>query len=127
MIRTLCALPLLVVATAAAVASEPPEFENSSEPFGDAVACSGHLAEIVALARGGDFDGAEGPYEIGPDDMRAHTIRAEGLGHRISEYRCAGAQLSSRTWVERMDRRTEGAYSIESLASAQWLEQGSRQ
>ena len=121
MFRTLLALPLLALAAAAA-ATEPPEFENAPERFGDAAGCLGFLVHVVADARGGDFDAAEGPYEIGPSDMRAHTIRAEGLGHRISEYRCVGAELSARTWVERMDRRTDGPYSIESLAGAEWLE-----
>ena len=125
MIRTLLALPLLVAASAAA--AEPPEFENAAERFDDAGACLGHLRHIVADARGGDFDAAEGPYSIGPLDVRAHTVRSEGLGHRISEYRCADALLSSRSWVERIDHRADGAFSIESLAGAEWLEQGSRQ
>lgn len=125
MVRTLLALPLLAAASVAA--AEPPEFEGASERFANAGACLGHLQHIVANARGGDFDAAEGPYAIAPSDVRAHTVRSEGLGHRISEYRCAGAELSSRSWVERMDRRADGAFSIESLARAEWLEQGSRQ
>jgi hypothetical protein len=124
MIRTLLALPLLAAASIAA--AEPPEFAGA-EPFADAGACLGHLQHLVAAARGGDFDAAEGPYTVAPSDVRAHTVRSEGLGHRISEYRCAGAELSSRSWVERMDRRADGAFSIESLAGAEWLEQGSRQ
>ena len=125
MIRTLLALPLLVAASAAA--AEPPEFENAAERFDHAGACHAYLQHIVADARGADFDAAEGPYAIAVSDVRAHTVRAEGLGHRISEYRCADAALSSRSWVQRMDRRAEGAFSIESLARAEWLEQGSRQ
>ena len=125
MIRILFALPLFAIATAAA--ADPPDFESSAERFGDAGACLGHLQHIIADARGGDFDAAEGPYTVAPTDVRAHTVRAEGLGHRISEYRCEGAQLSVRSWIERMDRRTDGAFSIESLAGAEWLEQGSRE
>jgi hypothetical protein len=126
MIRTLLALPLLAAAASVA-ASEPPEFESSPEPFADAGACLGHLQHLVADARGGDFDAVEGPYTLAPADVRAHMVRSEGLGHRISEFRCAGEQLSSRSWVERMDRRADGAFSIEALAGAEWLEQGSRQ
>jgi len=122
MIRTLLVLPLLALATAAAAADEPPEFQSAAEHFNNAAACLGFLEHVVADARGGDFDAAEGPYAIGPGDMRAHTVRAEGLGHRISEYRCAGAELSARSWVHRMDRRTDGAFSIDSLAGADWLD-----
>ena len=125
MIRTLLALPLIAVAGAAAAAAagaDPPDFDSAAERFNDAGACLVHLEQVVADARGGDFDAVEGPYAIGPSDMRAHTIRAEGLGHRINEYRCVGAELSARSWVHRMDRRADGAYSIESLAGADWLE-----
>lgn len=125
MVRALVALPLL--AAAAMAAAEPPEFAGSPERFADAGACFGHLQHLVAQARGGDFDAAEGPYAIAASDVRAHMVREEGLGHRISEYRCAGAQLSSRSWVERMDHRGDGPYSIESLAGAEWLQQAGRQ
>ena len=127
MVPTFLALPLLALAAATAVAAEPPEFEDSTERFADAGICLGYLRHIVAEARAGEYDAAEGPYEVAPADVRAHTVRAEGLGHRISEYRCAGAALSSRSWLERMDDRADGAFSIESLAGAEWLEQGSRQ
>ena len=125
MLRTLFALPLLALASAAA--ADPPPFENAPEHYGDAAACKGHLEQVVAEARGADYDAAEGPYALSATDVRAHTIRADGLGHRVSEYRCEGAQLSARSWVERLDHRAEGAYSIESLAGARWLEQGGRQ
>ena len=125
MFRTLLALPLLAAGTLAT--AEPPEFGAAPERFSNAADCQGHLQQVVTDARAGDFDAAEGPYPIGPADVRAHTVRAEAFGHRISEYRCEGAQLSTRSWVERMERREAGAYSIDSLAGAQWLEQGSRQ
>ncbi len=120
MIRTLLALPVLAAATVAL--ADPPDFEGSAERFADAGACLSHLEHVVADARSGDFDAAEGPYAVGPSDMRAHTVRAEGLGHRISEYRCLDASLSARSWVERMDRRADGAFSIDSLAGAEWLD-----
>ena len=125
MARILLALPLLAFASAAV--ADPPEFENAPDRFGDAGECLGHLQSLVDAARGGDFDAVEGPYALSADDVRAHMIRAEGLGHRVSEYRCEGAQLSARSWVERMDHRADGAFSIESLAGAEWLEQGSSQ
>jgi hypothetical protein len=124
MIRILLPLSLLVAASAAL--ADPPEFGNATERFDDAGGCRLHLQHLVDEARSAGFDAAEGPYVIAASDVRAHTVRAEGLGHRISEYRCADGALSSRSWVERMDHRTEGAFSIESLAQAEWLEQGSR-
>ena len=125
MLRILLALPLLALASAAA--ADPPEFENAPDRFGDAGECLGHLQRLVDSARDGDFDAVEGPYALSASDVRAHMIRAEGLGHRVSEYRCEGAQLSARTWIERMDHSAEGAFSIESLAGAEWLEQGPSQ
>lgn len=125
MIRTLLALPLIALA-APVLAAEPPEFEASAERFDDSSGCLLHLRHIVASARSEGFDAAEGPYPVAPSDVRAHTVQADGLGHRISEYRCADGALSSRSWTERMDHRADGAFSIESLARAEWLEQGSR-
>jgi hypothetical protein len=125
MIRTALTLPLLLAATAA-FAAEPPEFEASAERFDDASGCRLYLEHLIADARRAGFDAAEGPYAIAIADVRAHTVRADGLGHRISEYRCADGALSSRSWVERMDHRADGAFSIESLAQAVWLEQGRR-
>ena len=124
MIRNLLALPLLL--TTSAALADPPEFANAAERFDDAGGCLLHLRHLVAEARIAGFDAAEGPYVVATSDVRAHTVRAEGLGHRISEYRCADGALSSRSWVERMDHRADGAFSIESLAQAEWLEQGSR-
>ena len=121
---TYLALPLLAVASAAA--AEPPDFQNAPEHFADASGCRSHLQQLVDVARRADFDAVEGPYALTGTDLRAHTVRAEGLGHRISEYRCEGARLSARTWLERLDHRADGAYSIESLAGAHWLDQGSR-
>lgn len=124
MVRLALCLPLLFAASAAL--ADPPEFVNAAERFDDAGGCLLHLQQLVDEARSAGFDAAEGPYAIAASDVRAHTVRAEGLGHRISEYRCADGALSSRSWVERMDHRADGAFSIESLAQAEWLEQGSR-
>lgn len=117
---------LTLLACASAAAAEPPEFEASAERFNDAEACLDFLQHLVSDARGADFDAVEGPYTIALADVRAHTVRAEGLGHRINEYRCAGAELSSRSWVERMDHSADGPYSIEALARALWLQQNTR-
>ena len=122
---TLLALPLIALASAAA--ADLPPFANAAETYRDAAACRNHLEQVVDEARSGDFDAVEGPYALTAGDVRAHTVRSDGLGHRVSEYRCEGAQLSTRSWVERLDRRAEGPYSIESLAGAHWLEQSSRQ
>lgn len=124
MIRILLALPLL--AAAAGSGHEPPEFEASSERFADAGACRGHLQRLVADARGARFDAAEGPYDFAAGDVRAHTVRAEGGGHRISEYRCAEALLSARTWTRSMAGEEE--FTVESVArSAPWLKNGGRE
>ena len=125
MFKALLALPL--VALAGAALADPPDFPPAAEHFSDAGACRGHLQQIVDAARGESFDAVEGPYALADADVRAHTVRADGFGHRIDEYRCAGPDFSARSWLERIDRSADGAYSIESLAGAQWLEQGSRQ
>jgi hypothetical protein len=125
MFKALLALPLLALAGAAL--ADPPDFPPTAEHFSDAGACRGRLQLIVDAARSRSFDAVEGPYVVADADVRAHTVRADGFGHRIDEYRCAGADLSARSWLERLDRSADGAYSIESLATAEWLEQGSRQ
>jgi len=128
MFKALFVLPLLALAGAAL--ADPPDFPPAAEHFSDAGACRGHLQQIVDAARGargGNFDAVEGPYALADADVRAHTVRADGFGHRVDEYRCAGADFSARSWLERLDRSADGAYSIESLAGAQWLEQGSGQ
>jgi len=115
----LLAVPLL---GAAADDREPPEFGAASETFADASACRSHLARVVAEARAAGLDAAEGPYEFGPGDVRAHSVSAEGFGHRIAEYRCEEARLSTRTWARSM-AGVEEEFTIESVArSAPWLQ-----
>jgi len=110
-----------------AAAAEPPEFEASAQRFADAAGCRAHLGALVDAARIDRFDAAEGPYDMEPGDVRAHTVRAEGSGHRIAEYRCEEALLSARTWTHAMEAAEE-EFTVESVARrAGWAEQGRRQ
>jgi hypothetical protein len=110
---------LLLAATADAEAP----FEASAERFADAAACKAHLAERAADARGGDFDAVEGPYELAADDVRIHTVHAEGTGHRIDEQRCLGRELSGRSWTHSLEAEEE-EFTVESVArTAPWLKQ----
>jgi len=115
--------PLLLAASAAASASDEVPFEPSAESFADAAACKARLASIVTGARKGVHAPAEGPYEIGPGDVRSHWVVASGNGHRITEHRCLGKQLSSRSWTHSMDGSgPEEPETIESIAAkAEWL------
>ena len=83
--RALLTIPLLLLLAAAA---EETPFTPSTESFADAAACKARLAVLVAQARSGSFDAAEGPYEVAAGDTRIHTVRGEGNGHRIAEHRC---------------------------------------
>ena len=110
-----------------AAAPEPPDFTPAADRFEDAGACRAHLGALVRAARGGGFDAAEGPYEVVPGDTRAHTVRAEGAGHRIAEYRCLEAQLGERSWSRSM-ATTEEEFTVESVARrGGWLKQVGRQ
>jgi len=128
-------VPLLLAAAAASGGApersdppEPPEFGAASRRFADAAGCRAHLAGLVAEARGSSFDAAEGPYEIALGDVRAHTVRSEGHGHRIAEYRCAVAELSERSWTRSMAADAEEEFTVESVARrAEWLKDGRRQ
>jgi len=123
-------LPLLAAAAAPdhADAPEPPDFSRASERFPDAAGCRAHLGSLVREARSSGFDAAEGPYELAAGDVRAHTVRAEGQGHRIAEYRCAAAELSARSWTRSMARDPEEEFTVESVARrAEWLKQSGRQ
>ena len=111
---------LLLVGAAAA---ETP-FEAAERSFADAAACKAFLATRAGEARGQGFDAVEGPYEVEAGDVRIHTVRAEGLGHRIDEQRCLGAALSGRSWRHSLedDGDEEAAFTAESAArSAAWL------
>lgn len=69
---------------AAAPEGETP-FEAAGERFADAAQCKAFLATRADTARGGGFDAVEGPYPVAAGDVRIHTVRAEGRGHRIEE------------------------------------------
>jgi hypothetical protein len=107
----------LLIAAAAAVPEEAdlPAFQPAAERFADAGACRAHLAAVVAAARAARFDAAEGPYRMEAGDVRAHTVRAEGSGHRIAEYRCEAERLSARSWNHRM-AAPEEEFTVESVA-----------
>lgn len=105
---------------AAATAGDLP-FEPSAERFADAAACKARLAELSDSARRQDYDAVEGPYSIGAGDVRIHTVRAEGRGHRIAEHRCLAAELGARSWSHSLEPE-EVEFTIESVArSAEWL------
>ena len=132
MSRALFLLPLFAGAAPLAAqhseVPEPPEFQRSSERFADAASCRTHLVRLVGEARGAGFDAAEGPYDLAVGDVRSHTVRAEGHGHRIAEYRCAAAELSERSWSRSMSGEVEEEFTIESVARrAEWLKQSGRQ
>ena len=119
-------LGLLLLAGTAAVAGET-EFEAAQRSFADAAACKAFLATRAGEARGEGYDAVEGPYELASGDVRIHTVRAEGRGHRIDEQRCLGAVLSGRNWRHSLetDDEAEEAFTAESAArSAPWLKKG---
>jgi hypothetical protein len=113
-------LLLLVGAATADLDGETP-FEDARQSFADAAACKAFLATRVGEARGQDYDAVEGPYEIAAGDVRIHTVRAEGKGHRIDEQRCLGAALSGRSWRHSLEEEDD-SFTVESVArSAAWL------
>jgi hypothetical protein len=123
----LLAAPLLLLAAAPHVDPELPDFEASAERFADAAGCRAHIAGLIANARRGGFDAAEGPYEMEAGDVRAHSVRSEGGGHRIAEYRCDGERLGTRSWTHVLGPPEE-EFTVESVARrAEWLKQGGRQ
>jgi hypothetical protein len=118
-------LMLLALATGAASADETP-FEPSGRSFADAAACKAWLKTAAGEARGQGYDAVEGPYELAPGDIRIHTVRAEGNGHRIAEQRCLEGQLSGRSWRHAMVAE-EQEFTVDSVVrSAPWLQKGGR-
>jgi hypothetical protein len=94
--------------------------------FADAAQCKAALAARAGEALGRGFDAVEGPYEVAAGDVRIHTVRAEGRGHRIDEQRCLGASLSERSWTHSLEDGEETPFTAESAArSAPWLRKGS--
>ena len=127
MIRPFLLLAPLLLAAAPHVDPALPDFEAASERFANAVGCRAHIVGIVADARRGGADAAEGPYDLEPGDVRAHVVRAEGSGHRIAEYRCLAERLSARSWTHQM-AAVEEEFTVESVARrAEWLKEGRRQ
>ena len=118
-------LGLLLLAGAAGLDAETP-FE-ARRGFADAAACKAFLATRAGDARGEGYDAVEGPYELAAGDVRIHTVRAEGRGHRIDEQRCLGPALSGRSWRHSLEDEEEGeeTFTVESAArSAPWLKKG---
>ena len=112
------------LAAAPAAGSDEVPFEPSARIFADAAACKAHLGQLVGEARAAAHVAVEGPYEIAAGDVRAHKVLLAGSGHRITEHRCLGQQLSARTWRHSMDgSEEEEAPTIESMA-ADWLKKG---
>jgi hypothetical protein len=110
--------PLLLIA--AASAGDLP-FEPSAEHFADAAACRARLAELSDEARRQNYDAVEGPYAIAAGDVRIHTVRAEGRGHRIAEHRCLIAVLGERSWTHSLEAE-QAEFTVESVArTAEWL------
>lgn len=117
-------LPLsLVIATPALAGSGEAPFVASDQVFATAAACRAGLVELVDEARRGNSVATEGPYEVAAGDVRAHLVRVSGSGHRITEHRCAGEKLSTRTWRHSMDgAEDEAPETIETMAAkAEWL------
>ncbi len=109
----------------AAAAAGEAEFEPSPHGFADAAACKAFLAARAGEARGQGFDAVEGPYDVAAGDVRIHTVRAEGKGHRIAEQRCLDSALSARSWhhsLEGAEEAGDEGFTVEAVArSAPWL------
>ncbi len=116
-------LLILALLSAPAAAAEEVPFEPSTRSFADAAACRAHLGTLVAVARAGGHAAAEGPYAVAAGDVRVHTVSTAGSGHRITEHRCIGERLSTRSWRHSMDdAEAEAPETIESMAArAEWL------
>ena len=126
MIRFLPLAALLALAVPASAEEVP--FEPSSAVFADSAECEARLSELAGRARGGGYEAVEGPYEVAAGDVRIHMVAVEGRGHRISEHRCAGAELAGRSWRHSMEE-DEAEFTVESVVrSAEWLKKvGSKQ
>ncbi|HEX8642556.1 MAG TPA: hypothetical protein VF702_01430 [Allosphingosinicella sp.] len=126
MARAFLLLAPLLAAAAPHVEPDLPDFEVQRR-FADAAGCRTHIAGIVAAARRGGFDAAEGPYDFAAGDVRAHTVFAAGSGHRIAEYRCLADRFSARSWTHAI-MPAEEEFTVESVARrAPWLQHGGRQ
>jgi len=118
---------LLLAAAATAAADGETPFEPSARSFADSAACKAFLATHVREARDKGFDAVEGPYQLAAGDVRIHTVRAEGRGHRIEEQRCLGAALWGGSGRHSLgdEESEEPPFTAESAArSAPWLKKG---
>jgi hypothetical protein len=112
---------LLALAAAPVKLGDQVPFEPAAESFSDAAACRAFLAARADAARAQGFEAVEGPYRLAAADVRVHTVRAEGKGHRIVETRCLDKALSARTWTHNMVEDDQ-PFSVESAArAAPWL------
>ena len=126
MVRALLLLAPLLAAAVPHAEPDLPDF-GAQRRFADATSCRAHMAGLVAEARRGGFDAAEGPYDVAAGEIRAHTVRAAGGGHRIAEYRCLANRFSARAWTHAM-APAEEEFTIESVARrAPWLQHGGGQ
>ena len=120
--RPLLLFAPLILAAAPHVEPVIPDFTPSAARFPDAAACRVEIVRLLAAARAAGSDAAEGPYELESGDVRGHSVRAEGGGHRIAEHRCLDERLGSRSWAHSMGA-PEQEFTIESVArSAPWLQ-----
>jgi hypothetical protein len=128
MVRALLVLAPFLLAAVPHVEPDLPDFEPVERRFADAAGCRAHIVGLVAEARRGGFDAAEGPYDFAAGDVRAHTVRPDGGGHRIAEYRCLADRFSARSWTHAMAAVEEEEFTVESVARrAPWLQHGGRQ
>lgn len=113
----IAALALLLLAGEAA-------WIERDERYADAKACVAGLTALAQGAAGEGYDAVKGPYPIADGDVRIHTVKAEGNGHRIHEYRCLAERMSARSWHHSMEE-AEDDLTIEAMArNAEWLKKG---
>lgn len=109
------------LATSAPAWAEEAPWEPHAERFADAAACVTRLRELAVSMSREDFDVVRGPYDIAAGDTRFHTVKPEGNGHRIDEYRCLENRMSSRGWTHSMEDADE-PFTVDSAArDAEWL------
>jgi hypothetical protein len=77
--------------------------------------CRAELERVAAVARGEVYEAVEGPYEVGPGDLRVHAVVMEGNGHRIVEHRCEDGRVVSRSWTESMESDEDAPWNSDSL------------
>ena len=118
---TLSSASLLPLLFLAAAEEETPFTQLAS--FATEAACDVRLREMAAEARAGSWVAVEGPYTIAAGDRRIHMVQAMAGGHSITERRCLGSELSTRSWEHSMGgAASDEPDTIESMAAdAEWL------